>query len=462
MFSNYNYQIHLKRWCKMSSAIKRGNYFFFLGKCVCVYVVFFAVKSEHDYVIKENDDEIYKDELVQHFTTCSLITDLKRQKAYLSPKDCNVVFDEAKHIYLLPDKHQQFPISVTGFCKQEIHHNDFDAVKILRNLQIPDTETDYDMHAFKLVEWKYASVFGTLFHAIVEYFFNKIVNGCKHTACQNQWFNQKLYHDCQIQETNNYNISLEILTQCQMPDTTFVQQPIMPCIFTTRYYDIFVRVVTKKENFVKFLNNHYRYNINNESYIQEIVNNMETAFDNADTTVMKSSTRRYRGLMGDRSYDYSIDQVMQNFFSIETYLHDLECHLHSFRNILLHLPLQKCCDIRPEFIVFSENHGLAGSVDLTMRMRHDPRHLLVYDWKTCKKIFNTIWRNKEQTNQLMDYSCQLHTYANLICEQNPEFQLDLFVVNITKNDACIYNVGQFLKCTCCNIFDHFKKPMINK
>lgn len=397
--------------------------------------------------------------LKQHFTTCSLIPQLKRQKAYLSPSDTEIGFDEAKHIYLLPEKKLRFPISVTGFCKVQVHETEFDCVKLIRNMQVePAIDNEFDMHIAKLIEWKYSSVFGSLFHAIIEYYFNHVVNACNHEGCQAQEFNEDAYEDYLLHVTDNYNIKRNILTQCSQPDKRMAAKPTLPCLYAKRDYQKFVDIILEHETFEKFMRNHYRFNINNEWYIKDIVSTMEKAFDVGKAS-LKKSIQQYRNPFNETNYEDSIDKIITKFYTMDRCIEDLRKHLISFQKILFHLPLNLCCDIKPEYIAFDEEHGLAGSVDLIMRSRFDPYHLFIYDWKTCKKIFNSFRRQQQQTNQLTDYSCQLHTYANLITCLDSKLTVDLFIVNITSEDSCIYNVKNFQSCNLC--FDKFKYFKLN-
>lgn len=409
---------------------------------------------------------MFEDKLKKSFIMSLFVQDVKNQDAYLSPADTDISFDECKHIYMLDRFNEKFGISVTGFCKEMIHHNGFDMIKTIRNIKIDEDTDDYyntkiDIHAQKLIEWKYASVFGSLFHAIVEYFFNNVVNNCTHHECRNQTYNIAKYTQCLIDASNNYNLSLGIQSQVFAPIKCLAEQPLMPCIYSLELYDIFVRVITDKDNFVKFLKNNYRYNMDNSMYIKDIINTMEQAFECVKSNDLKPYTRKYRNLMINEPFEFSVERIIFEQFNIDRYLDDLICHLKSFKNVLMHLPLGECCDIRPEYIVYSREHGVAGSVDLTMRKRFEPNNLLIYDWKTCKKIFNSFSRNKEQTNQLLDYSCQLHTYANIIKDRDSIYNIDLFVVNVTASDSCIYNVRKFTSCGCMFIFADFFKKMIN-
>lgn len=407
-------------------------------------------------IARQDIDELERT-LTKELTTCVLVPALKNQRAYLSPRDIEISFDEEKHIYLLPSKMKKFDISVTGFCKRHIHNSDFNAVKLVRNMVFSDKDVDVDMHAAKLIEWKYAGIFGSLFHAMVEFFFDNVVNRCPHPECHNQAYNKRRYLAWQLEETASYNLSTGILSQTTRPHVEFRDKPIMPCKYAWQNYDIFVKVVLNEDNFRQFLRNNCRYRPDNEFYIKEIIKQMEMAFT-VDKGSLKASVRNYRENFDEDLYEYEVDKIINNYYNMAKVLEDLEWHFRSFGNILLHLPLHRCCDIRPEYIAFSEEHGIAGSVDLCMRMRHDPYHLLIYDWKTCKKIFNTFWRDKEQTNQLLDYSCQLHTYANLIRTISSEFIIDLFVVNVTNEDTCIYNVREMCKCR--HVFEQFHKPLI--
>lgn len=398
------------------------------------------------------------DNLKDHFTTCSLIPDLKRQRAYLSLKDTDIAFDEVHHIYLLPHKNIRFPISVTGFCKAEIHGTSFDPVKIIRNVNIhEDWENGFDMHIVKLLEWKYSSVFGSLFHAIIEYFFNFIVNNCKHDECKKQMYNESAYYEYLMDATNTYNLDMNKLSQSIEPSKEFNIVPTMPCRYAVRDFKKFMDIILDKSTFEKFIHNNHRFNMDNEKYIKDIVNTMELAFEG--DSPLKGRTLFYRQKFKDLPYEFEVDKVIAKYYTLDRCIQDLEQHLTSFRQILIHLPLHICCDIFPEYITFDEEKGLAGSVDLTMRSRYDPRHLLIYDWKTCKKIFNTFYRHEENTNQLMEYSCQLHTYANLINKIDPNFTFDLFVVNITSTDSCIYSTKNYQDCKCNNIFENFNMTM---
>lgn len=404
----------------------------------------------------------YSARLRQDFMKRKFILDEpKRQRSYLSPADMEIAFNEVAHTYLLPRKKKIFNTSVTAFCKGAIHSSDFNPAKVVRNIALDSDGTDdeYDMHAYKVIEWKYSAVFGSLFHAIIEYFFDKVVNNCPHRACRMQAYAHGAYRDWLVDETNTYNITTDIFSQACQPHTSFANKPVMPCMYALEYFDILTEIVTDDENFAAFIGNNPRYNIDHRLYKKELLNTMEKAFD-LERSKLKSTVLRYRTNKG-QSYETAIDNIIHNYFGAGTYLGDLTAHLKSFRSVLSHLPLRECCDIRPEYIVYSEKHGLAGSVDLTMRMRFDPLHLLVYDWKTCKRIFSSFYRAGTQTNQLSDYSCQLHTYANLIRERNQRFKIDLFVVNVTAQDCCIYKTKSYLQCHCHDIFKQFKAPLSN-
>lgn len=352
-------------------------------------------------------------------------------------------------------------MSVTGFIKNEIHHSSFDAPALIRKLKIDDNPAfiDFDVHILKAMEWKYSALFGSLFHAIVEYFFHKVVNGCSHALCRSQVYSEQEYFDVNMEASNNYLLSRGKLSQAPLVHVDLRKTPVMPCICSVDNYDAFVAVVTDEDNFAAFLSNNAIYNIDSEKYKKEVLSTIETAFD-CNKASLRPATARYRKLKEDTPYEQSIDKIIQYYYQPANYAWDLKRHLEKFYGVVMHLPLNEFCDIRPEYIVFSEERGLAGSVDLTMRSRSDPSQLYVYDWKTCKKIFNSFRRGNEMTSQLMDYSCQLHTYANLMKECNPNLKIELFVVNITCEDFCVYNVRSFANCAVCHdVFLNFNKKM---
>lgn len=381
----------------------------------------------------------------------------KRQGVYLSPDDTKIAFNESKHLYLLPAKKLTFGTSVTGFCKTQVHGSEFDPASIIRNMQFEDC--DIDMHCYTLIEWKYASLFGSLFHAMVEYFFQRIVNGCNHEECKRQTYDEEAYKNAMTFATNNYYHRLNIDTQCFMPDPALDKDPVLPCQYSLRDYSDFVKTIVEPETFKQFFDNNLRFNVKSEFNMKSIRQTMEEAFVH-NQAPLKYSVRNYRKEFNDGpDFDYynCIYAIIEKHFGVERYRSDLEQHLCSFRNVLRHMPIADSCDIYPEYIAYSEEHGLAGSVDLIMRNRYDPFNLLVYDWKTCKKIFNSFRRNDRQTNQLLDYSCQLHTYANMMYEKDPSLVIELFVVNVTATDSCIYNVKSFEDCSLCrDKYKYFK------
>lgn len=400
------------------------------------------------------EEEIKKD-LLENFKR----SNIKHQKVYLSPVDSAITFDENRHLYMLPKKNLKFASSVTSFCKNEILKTDFNASTIIRQM-IPKPCDEYDFHLLTLTEWKYTSLFGSLFHSLIEYFFNNIVNACKHEPCKLQTYDEESYAEWKIFETNNFQIMNGKYSQALAPHKDFNDTPILPCIYAIEYFDIFVRVVTDVDVFQQLLKQNSHYDIDTKRYNKDIVTTMEDAFERIDRKYLKSVIRNYRDELDDVPYEFALDKILMNKYGLGRYLEDLSYHLESFRSVLLHLPLAECCDIRPEYIVFSEYHGLAGSVDLVMRRRFDPYHLLVYDWKTCKNIFRSYVNNNEKSIQLHDYACQLHTYANIIKILDNNYHLDLFVVNITSADSCIYKVKSFFCCRCYEIFEKFRQDLL--
>lgn len=409
-------------------------------------------------------EQNFLSKIIAQYTTQSTSSsdrdEVKRQPVYLSLYDTDIVFDEDKHIYSLPRTGKTFAMSVTGFIKNHILHTDFDAVRIIRNTKLDADAADtceFDVHAARLIEWKYASVFGSLFHAFVEFFFVHIVNDCPHEECHLQIYNKYAYKSWQIDETNKYNLSFGKCSQVNHAHHKFTDEPKLPCLYALYYYDEFVKIILDYDNFTTFLKNNHRYNIANEFYIKEITNIMERTFEGCN---LKKHILNYRKSLD--SYEAEIDKLLHNIYTTGKYLSDLEAHLRSFRSVLMHIPLHEYFDIRPEYIVFSEVHGIAGSVDLTMRMREDPYSIMVYDWKTCKSIFTNVWDNDEKSTRLEDYACQLHTYANLMKSKDCRFNFRLYVVNVTHTDSCIYNVKDHVFCRCKDIFESFEIPMLEE
>lgn len=411
------------------------------------------------YEADDTDLDAFEKELASKFRECCLVQELKYQEPYLAPTDADVIFDECKHIYMLKEKDKRFGISVTGFCKNEIQHSEFDTVRIIRNYLPDNNDQEYDMHALRLIEWKFASVFGSMFHAIIEYFFNNVVNKCQHEECKLSPTDKRIYDSYLLNETHNQNLDNGILSQAPVHNLGYRSNPPIPCNYALNYYNIFVRVVTDANNLKAFLQNNPRYNIHSEFYVKEIENTLENAFDcNKDS--LKYGVVKYRKTVSD-IYHTSIYSILDHEYRLADVQAKLDGHLTQFKRILRHLPLDQCFDIRPEYIVHNKERGLAGSVDLTMRLRSNPHHLLVYDWKTCKKIYTTFQRNGQAVNQLLDYSCQLHTYHNLMKDIDQRFRIEMFVVNITPSDGCIYFVNSAYCCECYKIYHDYKQELIN-
>lgn len=406
----------------------------------------------------EDNEKKFLDKIISRYTTKSFVPESKRQSAYLYLDDMDVAFNETKHIYSLPDKSLRFPISVTGFVKQNILNDRFDPVEIIRNTKVEECE--YDVHADRLIEWKYASVFGSLFHAIIEFFFEDVVNDCYHVECENDAaFDMDSYYDYLLSETSRYYMDIGKCSQAYRVHDHLRFPPRMPCRHSVKYLDKFIAIIIDDNNFEAFLHNNHRFNINNECYISEIIRTMECAFDGRQRHKLPPQIIAYRENMLE--YDIEIDKILQIHYTRGRCLIDLQHHLNSFRSVLIHLPLHAYFEIQPEYIVFNEERGLVGSVDLTMRSRSDPYKLAVYDWKTCKAIFTNLYRNGEKSTQLHNYACQLHTYANLIKCKDDRFDIDLFIVNVTHTDSCIYNVKDYTNCKCKDKFELFVQPMIS-
>lgn len=392
---------------------------------------------------------------------CSNWNNIKKQNAYLSPSDVDISFNDIKHEYLLHDKGEKFGISVTGFCKNEIHHNEFNPVKVLKNMKF-DTDNDdmtiYEQQASKLIEWKYAALFGSMFHAVIEFFFENVVNKCTHENCKIQNFNSDIYRSCQLDETNNYNLSKGKCSQVLAINESLPIEPVMPCLKTLDLYSIFVEVVTSREFFDKFfIHSSSRFNVNESHHKRKFLETLELAFNKDGGG--GDGRSGHRGASSSL-YEKSIEEIIKSCFNIDKYYRDMDLYLFKFGSVLMHLPIKDCFDIRPEYVVFSEEHGIAGSVDLTMRRRANPRDLLIYDWKTSKNIYRSFGFGKNQTTQLKDYVCQLHTYANIILSRNTRYNIELYIVNITCADSCIYNTMDFLVCDCRDIFCKFNCNMI--
>lgn len=381
-----------------------------------------------------------RDELRRDFTSVVLTEPVKRQAIYLGPHDTEIAFDEDKHIYFVPELKKEFSMSVTGFCKKEIHKSDFNPVEQLQRIrQELDDDGEFDLRVVRAVEWKYAALFGSMFHAIVEYFFNRVVNGCGHPECRAQPYNEQAYSDYLLAETNNYRLASGLCGQASAPDPRFNTQPIMPCLQAVQAYNDFAALITDDDTFAAFLKNNQHYDINTAKYRAEL-----------KATLDKVCTQ----------YEDTLDRVLKARFSVPNYLSELCAHLDRFRVVLQHLPLGQFCDIRPEYVVFSLKQGLAGSVDLTMRSRANPYLLYIYDWKTSRKIFRSFRRDGVEVNQLVDYSCQLHTYANLIRQRYDNYRVELFVVNVNNDVSCIYNVAPHFLCRCHDIFEGFRRSML--
>lgn len=392
---------------------------------------------------------------------------LKTQQIFFDLHDDEIAFDEAKHIYILRNE-KQFQTSVTTFCKTEINKSDFNPVEIIQKMRLDHEDTtdfEFDVHAMKLCEWKFASLFGSLFHHFVETFIKLVINSCDHDECVNQIYNKHIYEECIEMLTACDYLSNDKCSQPMEPDAKLQKPPAMPCKYFMDSYDAFCEVVCDTHFLDKFLKMTVRYDMRNEYYVKDIEKTMETAFEVKKDSMTKACAM-YRSNYAKNvteNYADSIYRVIDLQFNVGMYASQLTFYLENFKNVLMHLPIHMCCDIVPEYIVFNEEHGLVGSVDLVMRLRDDPRKLLVYDWKTSRNIVKQFWRgnNREIRNQLMDYCCQLHTYSNII-ENSSVYRTDSFVVNVTAKDSIIYNVPKRLSCDCFTIFKNFHGLLIKQ
>lgn len=81
--------------------------------------------------------------------------------------------------------------------------------------------------------------------------------------------------------------------------------------------------------------------------------------------------------------------------------------------------LEKIC--RTEFMIYSEEHRLAGSIDALLHNKEDDTYSIV-DWKRCKEVETTAFRNKMckfPVNNVLDckfyhYALQLNTYRYIL------------------------------------------------
>lgn len=392
------------------------------------------------------------------FSESKMMIGVKTQKIYLHESDTNIKFNDIKHIYYMDNIDRPFSKSVTKFC--ETLSNDgrpFIPHNIIRTMDPnqPESEcledNDIDFHVKKLVDWKYAQLFGSMFHHCIEYFFDNYVNVCDHEECKQQVYNVKQYTETLVNASNDFNMSNGVSSQVMVPQR-FNCEPIMPCMkYLARFKEFTDEVI---ENFEEFFElNSFHVNVGEERYHKEFVNTMELAFE---TVPLKPVVSAYRRKRANKPYEHAIDECVDMYYSCCDYKCNLEMHLENFCEVLKHLPVHLFCDIRPEYIAYNIDADLAGSMDLVARDRYDCNVLYIYDWKTCAKIYQTYGFGNKQTSKMTKYQCQLHTYANLIKEKNHDLMIHTFIVNITDNNYAINNNATYLLCKCRDEFLNLK------
>lgn len=369
---------------------------------------------------------------------CSFIFDtVTVQNTYLSPCDEKCSYNNEEKTYKIrQEDNVKTAYDTIEFFISKVHRIDVsNLTRILRSLDFNYIVT-YDMHMLKCIEWRYQSLFNDMFQNILSYYFQYIVNGCDHEYCQLQSYDMEAYRNCQIDETNRLNLDNSIFSQMIYRHPKFNDEPIMPCIYALEYFDIFCDVVTNVEVFEYLYNNNRKlFDITlSKNAIVQIMQNTFSGF-----------VTDYRKTFPD--YETSFDNIVKDLFNINKYLYDLQRCLSSFRNVLLHIPLRDYFDIQTNYIVYDEERELAGKIFLVMRNRFEPTSLLMYDMQLS---------NKMSTALLLDYSCGIHTCANIINKRNPNYDMKLFIINITNMDSFIYNVRNFQTCMCNNIFLNFQ------
>ena len=94
---------------------------------------------------------------------------------------------------------------------------------------------------------------------------------------------------------------------------------------------------------------------------------------------------------------------------------------------------------RTEWVVFDEDHQLAGSIDMIFQVGDDPNRLVIYDWKRCKQIVKTgFGSGKPPMDHLPDsnfwhYSLQLNMYRYILQKNYGKTVEGLFLVCLHPN-----------------------------
>jgi len=101
---------------------------------------------------------------------------------------------------------------------------------------------------------------------------------------------------------------------------------------------------------------------------------------------------------------------------------------------------QNLIPYRTEWMVFHEEHKIAGSID--MIFENEDGSLSIYDWKRCKDIVKTSSWNKYSHNKLIDhipdtnywhYCLQLNTYKYIIENKYGKTIKDMYLVCLHPN-----------------------------
>lgn len=126
----------------------------------------------------------------------------------------------------------------------------------------------------------------------------------------------------------------------------------------------------------------------------------------------------------------------------------------------------------PEYLIYNKKLGLAGQIDLLIKKGNN---IVILDWKSNKEIktksfFNQKTKSsvkmKYPLNNLDDvnywhYTMQLSTYAWMLQQINPEFEIeDLVLVHFDHNDKqTVYHLP-YLKKEVISMIKDFKRDLI--
>lgn len=361
----------------------------------------------------------------------------KTQSLILSTNDELISFSAPNHVYKIrsswDDLSRPVTVTCTGFIGKLVDDKFDPKSIIIKKLNKTNWQYKIIQVIDELCRWEFAGPFGSLVHLCLEIFFQHFIS-CDHPECLNQYYHKKKYDDLMMELTNSRNLSMGILSQSLSYSETL--KPRLVCQYVHQNFCDYLNLLTSKNHIADSLKNHRFSPINVYNKQQKMIAIMDSVF--AELNIKDTEGRQlYVSRIEDMINQYEGDSV-KRFIKLKPHL------------ILLmkNLALNRYMNIYSEYMVFHDQKDLAGCVDLLLLDRFDPSKVVIYDWKTSLNMFKEYFSKESSYTQ--KYSCQLHTYANLIADSNHLItQVDALIVQVNENNALCATVSDHKLCQKC-------------